>query len=82
MAVKTWEEKYEIARSYYQEHGNLLVPDKHIYGGINLGNWIYLQRKAYKDGKLQENRISTPKRTYIFFIEINTIPNYQLSCWY
>ncbi len=58
MAVKTWEDKYEIARSYYQEHGNLLVPDKHIYGGINLGNWIYLQRKAYKDGKLQENRIS------------------------
>ena len=33
MAVKTWEDKYEIARSYYQEHGNLLVPDKHIYGG-------------------------------------------------
>ncbi len=50
-------EKYEIAKSYYLEFGNLLVPDKFNYKGINLGNWIYIQRHSYKEKKLNQNRI-------------------------
>lgn len=54
---KKWLEKYEIAKSYYLEFGNLLVPDKFNYKGINLGNWIYIQRHSYKEKKLNQNRI-------------------------
>ena len=51
-----WFEKYNIAKDYYLEYGNLLVPDKFMYKNINLGNWIYLQRKSYKDKNLLEEK--------------------------
>ena len=31
-----WFEKYNIAKDYYLEYGNLLVPDKFMYKNINL----------------------------------------------
>lgn len=53
-----WSKKYDIAKKYREEYGDLLVPDKFHFGGINLGNWIYLQRKSYKDGKLSNERVA------------------------
>ena len=52
----TWEDKYELAKAYYEHHGNLEVPDnfKTINGyefdenGEKLGKWIGQQRQAYK----------------------------------
>ncbi len=55
--MDTWNEKYNISKAYYEEYGNLLVPDKYIYKNINLGNWIYWQRKNYKDNNLSQNKI-------------------------
>ena len=49
-----WEEMYEYAKIYYQEHHNLEIPHKFKTingkdydenGKINLGVWIYTQRK-------------------------------------
>ena len=44
---------YELAKAYYEHHGNLEIPMKFktINGyepeenGVNLGTWIYTQRK-------------------------------------
>ena len=52
----TWKDKYELAKTYYEYHGNLEVPSrfKTINGyevdenGIALGTWIVNQRTAYK----------------------------------
>ena len=54
--VMTWEDKFELAKAYYEKHGNLLIPHsfKTINGyeydenGTNLGLWISIQRQSYK----------------------------------
>ena len=54
----TWEDYYELAKLYYEHHGNLLVPqrfktnDGFTYdenGTINLGTWIIRQRLRFSD---------------------------------
>ena len=52
-----WEEKYELAKKYYDEHGNLLIPQRYEINGVYLGHWISNQRELYKDGSLSEERI-------------------------
>ena len=74
--VKTWEDIFELAKSYYEQYGNLLVPQsfKTINGyevnddGINLGNWIIDQRKRY-------NTLTDEKKTKLNSIGfvINTL---------
>ena len=54
--IMTWEDKYNLAKSYYEHYGNLEIPQhfKTINGieydenGVNLGQWIANQRRAYK----------------------------------
>lgn len=52
----TWEDYYELAKAYYEHNGDLYIPnefktnDGFTYdenGIINLGNWIYRQRKDF-----------------------------------
>ena len=43
-----WEEKYEVAKEYYKEFGDLRVPRQLIYHNCNLGDWIDWQRQARK----------------------------------
>ena len=61
-----WLKNYALAKKYYEEHGDLLIPlnytivddDNNL---VNLGNWIGNARKAYKGigtGKLTEEQIS------------------------
>lgn len=57
MDLVKWEQKFAIAKEYYLEFGHLNVPDKYVYGGIILGNWIYLQRKNYRENKLSQAQI-------------------------
>ena len=60
---KSWEESYEVAKNYFEEHGDLMVP--HGYkteDGYGLGSWIENQRSKYagnnpKRGKLSEEQI-------------------------
>ncbi len=57
----SWEMMYEAAVHYYNEHGNLLVPKRHITEeGLSLGAWIATQRRVYAgkaDGVLTEKQI-------------------------
>ena len=52
----TWEDYYELAKAYYEHHGNLLIPTKFKTsdgytndenGTVNLGHWISDQRNYY-----------------------------------
>ncbi|MBR4745078.1 MAG: Helicase associated domain protein [Oscillospiraceae bacterium] len=53
-----WFENYGIAKKYYIENGNLLIPLKYTTNsGIKIGSWIGSQRKQYKDRKLSKDRI-------------------------
>ncbi len=53
IADRQWEEYYEAARCYYQEHGNLRIAPKYTASdGTRLGLWIQRMRKKYKQKKL------------------------------
>lgn len=47
---EAWERKLQAARSYYQEHGNLLVGARETYKGVALGAWLSQLRVAKKEG--------------------------------
>ncbi|MBR4617811.1 MAG: Helicase associated domain protein [Bacilli bacterium] len=66
--AKQWIDSYNLAKIYYEHHGNLRIPSsfKTINGyefsetGITLGAWIYSQRKHYEKkelGKITSNQI-------------------------
>ncbi len=62
-----WNKKYELAKTYFEHHGNLEIPIdyKTLNGyeyteeGIALGTWITTQRQAYKGQgkKITEDQI-------------------------
>ena len=53
---EAWMDKYNLAKAYYEHHGNLEIPRpfKTVNGydydenGYDLGNWVYRQIQAYK----------------------------------
>ena len=60
-----WLRKYELAKKYYEEHGDLLIPFSYVVTfadeKINLGAWMNTQRLAYKgtsSSKINEEQIS------------------------
>ena len=54
-----WNEKYELAKKYYEENGHLNMLVSHITKeGAHLGAWIAQQRKMKKAGKLSDERIN------------------------
>ena len=66
----TWYSCYELAKTYYEHYGNLEIPlrfktfdginETKDENGINLGQWISTQRKAYKGkgkSKITEEQI-------------------------
>lgn len=60
-----WLKNYELAKKYYEEHGNLLIPTTYVCkdkegNEVKLGNWINNQRQAYKgkgNAKLNQKQI-------------------------
>ena len=60
-----WNKKYELARLYYEHHGNLEIPQffKTLNGyeydenGFEIGNWLRNQRQAYKENRMSKKRI-------------------------
>ncbi|MCD7980829.1 MAG: Helicase associated domain protein [Clostridiales bacterium] len=53
-----WENAYELARDYYEEHGSLDVRRKYVCdNGYGLGNWVSYQRKLRREGHLSEEQI-------------------------
>ena len=55
-----WQTGFEHAREYYKKNGDLNVPQDFVCDdGYTLNNWIAAQRKAYKNGKLTDERITS-----------------------
>ena len=58
-----WVEYYGLAKSYYNENGNLLIPLLFTTNdGVHLGSWIGTQRRQYKGGELSEDKIELLER--------------------
>ena len=62
--VQQWEEKYNLAKAYYEWHGNLDIPKefKTINGyefdkeGVALGEWFFRQKKSYRENNMLPER--------------------------
>lgn len=61
--VDTWYIKYELAKKYYEENGNLDIPALYVTeDGTNLGSWLRNQKLAYRNISIsKESRYSTMK---------------------
>lgn len=52
-----WDEFYDALEKYYDKYGNANVTSGYITeDGLKLGNWITIQRQAYKNYKLDEEQ--------------------------
>ncbi|MGN0425405.1 MAG: Helicase associated domain protein [Acetatifactor sp.] len=56
-----WEEKYRLAKEYYEEHGNLDVPKDYTVQGVRLGRWVNALRSAAANPTGSHYRL-TPER--------------------
>ena len=52
-----WNMNYKLAKDYYEEHGDLLIPQSYKINGFELGLWINAQRQAFKKQKLSQEYI-------------------------
>ena len=56
---RTWMLFFELAKEYYQRHGNLNINAKYeTEDGLKLGTWISSQRYSYSNGNLSDERIA------------------------
>lgn len=56
--VRKWNSYYELARQYYEEHGDLNVHLRYsTKDGTNLGIWVSSQRENYKKKRLSADQI-------------------------
>ena len=89
----TWEDKYNLAKTYYEHHGNLEISRnfKTLNGydynenGIKLGDWISTQRSLFINSKLSDERIELLKNIGIVFNESHHetwMKNYNLAKMY
>ena len=44
-----WEYKFELAKQYYEEHGNLRMPNDYVAGGVWLERWLREQRARFSE---------------------------------
>ena len=58
---ETWDDYYSALKKYYEEHGNIDVPEKYeTEEEIKLGSWLCRQRSAYKGkgkSKITESQV-------------------------
>ncbi len=89
---KSWEEKYELAKKYYKEHGDLLVPlnyevEKETEEGriekVQLGYWIITQRQKYNgtiNGELLDEQIELLEKIgMIWNIQMYKLVNKEIT---
>lgn len=43
----TWNTRYELAKRYYEDHGDLNIPGDYVTRGIWLGKWLNEQKQIY-----------------------------------
>ena len=88
--ILTWEDKYNLAKAYYEHHGNLEISRnfKTLNGydynenGIKLGDWISIQRSLFINSKLSDKRIEMLKNIGIVFNDSHQetwMKNYNLA---
>jgi len=48
-----WDENFDIAQRYFDQHGDMRVPKGFEMGGLRLDKWVQRQRRANREQKLR-----------------------------
>ena len=51
----SWEEKFALAKRYYEEYGDLNVPPKYIADGVWLNKWLSKQKQIYEGNRAEKS---------------------------
>ena len=81
---KKWLYKYELAKKYYEDHGNLNISTTYEVEGIKLGEWLKTQRSNYRLKKLSKQKLELlekigfepVKTTFSWFDAYNLVKEY------
>ena len=73
-----WNERYSLAKQYYEEYGNISVPQNAVYHEFQLGIWIYKQRVQKREGVLSQDRIELLAKLGIEWNNLSEIENASL----
>ena len=65
-----WMTYYNLAKQYYEQNGNLLIPISYEVDGYKLGRWLSNQRRIYKR---QSGYAELPKKKYNLLNEIDMV---------
>ena len=83
----SWEEMYELAKKYYEYHGDLKIPAKFktINGyeyndtGVNLGTWLYTQRQNKNLSDERRNLLASIGMRLMDYNDLQWNKNYELA---
>lgn len=74
---EVWNKKFNLAKAYYEEHGDLLIPNDYMVNGIRLGRWIQTQRDCY----LKKNNCLFTEERIDKLNSIDMVWDYKSYCW-
>ena len=74
-----WDETYEIAKEYYEKHGNLDILRGELIKGKNIKQWLDDQIKSYNKGTLSEERMNLLEKIGIVWNKTETRWNDMLE---
>ncbi|WP_294469626.1 Helicase associated domain protein [uncultured Ruminococcus sp.] len=57
-----WEEKYQLAKAYFEEHGDLNVPVEYIVNGVWLNKWLN-EQKIIGEGRRKNKSLSEEQKS-------------------
>ena len=60
----SWEEKYQLAKAYYDEHGNLQMPGNTVVNGVWLWKWLNDQRNIGKGNRRNKTLSPVQRRKF------------------
>ncbi len=52
-----WEKGFSILKQHFNESNSSVIPQYLVIDEVNLFNWATVQRRAYKEGKIAQDRI-------------------------
>ncbi len=86
--MKTWEDYYELAKAYYEYHGNLNIPyhfktnDGYTYdenGVVDLGRWMSRQRRQFSSLSKEKQHLLQSIDFIRDLLEEKWYKNYELA---
>ena len=87
----SWDEYYSYAKKFFEQHEHLEVPrdfktddgyTANEKGKIGLGAWIFYQRNLYKNGKLDDEKITKLIEIHMRFNDKRTIISFNTMIEY